>query len=556
MKFNKSIKNIVLGLIYQIFRNKFLFSASVIYAALLLSIIDWGMPGPSHPFTYHMDEWHQLEAVRSTFKYLSPNIPGSAHGTMFHFILSGIYLIPFFLLGIINPFFITSPVESLEMQRRIFEILRLNTLFLGLLSIFFIAKIAKKYFKLNPIIPVILFAVTPLWLALSNYFKYDIALIFWIIISLYYLLEFGSKPNLKNYLISGAFCSLAVATKISALPLFIAYIISFFWFQKRERRKFINIYLGLLVFFIIFILFGIPDMLFGKGDWSEFLYSNLISGSNGYDNLLTGFSAWWQYLFFKILPIDFGYSFFIIYMLGIAYWVSLFVKKFLTKRSHLFKNEFFLLFCFLLFTLSLMPLKLGANGNRLLVLLPFFALLSGSFLQRVRNTLLNFKFLFSILITLIIIVQFYQSIIMVYVKWLPDVRRISSDWMKKNLKKKTLIGIENIPIYQMLPDIVVKDFYSKDKVLKYQTYFNYQVIDASSKTIPSIVIVVGKELDLRYLKKSPKRQLIKKLMGYGYKEIIEFNPPQALYFFSGNPLNYITSGLAPISAISIFEKVN
>lgn len=554
MQFKNKRYNICLRSINYVLQNKFLFGVLAIYAISTLSIINWGIPSITHPFNYQMDEWHQFQAVRTTFKYFSANVPGSAHGTMLHFILSGIYLIPFYLFGIINPFTIKSSVDFLEVQQRLFEILRLNTLIFGLLSIFILAKIAKNYLKTNHNIVIILFVVTPLWLSLSNYFKYDIALTFWIISSLFYLLKFGSKPTLRNYLIAGAFCSFAVATKISALPLFAAYIISFFWFKEKDKRKSKELFLGILFFCIIFIFLGIPDLILGRGNYGEFLYSNLIPGPNGYGNIIFGFRNWWQYLLFKILPITFGYGFFIIYVIGVLYWLILLFKSLFKNKLLLFKNEFFLLFCFLLFSFSLIPLKLGANGNRLLVLLPFFALLSGAFLKRIKSSLINFKLAFSILLILIFIIQSYQSIIMVYIKWLPDTRKISSDWMKKNVKKGSLIGIENIPIYQMLPDVVIKDFYSKDRIYNYPTNFNYQIIDASNKTIPSIVIVTGKELDLYYFRKSPKKQLLYRLKKDRYREIAEFKPPTVLYAFIKNELNLQTSGLVPVSTISIFRK--
>ena len=541
-------------LINYLLRNKFLLGVLFFYALLMLSIIDWGIPNQDHPFTYNMDEWHQLQAVRATFKNLSPNVPGSAHGTMFQFILTGIYLIPFYILKIINPFEITSSVSSLIMQHRLFEVLRLNTLIFGLLSIFFIAKIAKEYLKINQNTVVVLFVFAPLWLSLSNYFKYDIALVFWLILSLFYLLKFGSKPTFRKYLLAGIFCSLSVATKISALPIFLIYIISYFWFYKKNKWKLTELFLGVLVFIVIFLFFGIPDLLLSKGNWGEFLHSNLISGSSGYNNVLTGFNSWWQYLLFKILPIDFGYGFYLLYTIGILYWIMLFLKSFFEKRTFLFKNELFLLFCFLLFALSLVPLKLGANGNRLLVLLPFFALLSGSFLQRVKYPITTIKIIISGLLVFIFIIQFYQSIIMFYVKWLPDVRQTSSQWMIKNFKKETLIGIENIPIYQLLPDIIIRDFYSNERVNNYQTSFRYKVVDASSKTLPSIVVITNKKLESSFFKESPKRLLIKRLIREKYREVIEFNPPLILYLFAGNELNYSISALAPISSLSVFSK--
>lgn len=518
----------------------------------MLSVIDWGIPNSNHPFNYQMDEWHQLQAIRSTFENFSPNISGSAHGTMFHFILSGLYLIPFYLLGIINPFAIRSSTELLQVQQRLFEILRLSTLIFGFLSIFFIAKIAKDHLRINQNIAVILFVVTPLWLSLSNYFKYDIALVLWIILSLYFLLKFGSKPNLRNYLTAGVFCALGVATKISSLPLLLIYIVSFFWFSKKIKMK--NIFLGLLVFSLIVIFLGIPDLIMGKGNYKEFLYSNLVLGSNGYGNLVTGFSTWWQYLLLRIFPMDFGYGFLIVYMCAISYWIALFMKQFSAKKLHIFKNEFFLLFCFLIFTASIIPLKLGANGNRLLVLLPFFALLTSAFIQKIKLSLFQFSWCINLILILVLAIQSYQSMIMIYVKWLPDVREISSIWMRKNLARGALIGIENIPIYQLLPDIVVKEFYLINRRSNNFTNFNYKVIDASSDKLPPILIITNKNLELLFFKNSAKKQLIYRLEKEGYKAIVEFKSQKSLYLFFGNELNFFTSGLAPIPAITIFMK--
>jgi hypothetical protein len=155
---------------------------------------------------------------------------------------------------------------------------------------------------------------------------------------------------------------------------------------------------------------------------------------------------------------------------------------------------------------------------------------------------------------LIIIVQLFQSMIMVYVKWSPDVRQTSSQWMLNTLKRDTLIGIENIPIYQMLPDIVVKDFYTKERIYNYKTNFKYQIIDSSSKALPSTVIITNKELELVFLRESPKKLLIQRLIREKYREVVGFKPPEILYLFTGNYLNFSVSGLGPIPTISVFEK--
>lgn len=104
------------------------------YILAMLSVIHWGIPNPDHPFNYHMDEWHQFMSVKEVFKHLSNNVPGAAHGTMLQFIITGFYLVPFYVLHIIDPFALKNSISNLGMQEEIFTILRLNSLIFGILT--------------------------------------------------------------------------------------------------------------------------------------------------------------------------------------------------------------------------------------------------------------------------------------------------------------------------------------------------------------------------------------------------------------------------------------
>ena len=188
-----------------------------VYLVLMLLIIRWGIPNTVHPFTYHMDEWHSLMAVRSLAAHGTTIAEGAAYGTILYFLQAGIFLIPFWLLGWINPLVIKSSLNELAMQEKIFILFRLNTVLFGIGSILILSKILKEQWKNNSIVPLILLVFTPIWLTLGNYFKYDIALVFWILVFLYFLF--------KNYYLAGIIAGLAVATKISALPLILPYLI-------------------------------------------------------------------------------------------------------------------------------------------------------------------------------------------------------------------------------------------------------------------------------------------------------------------------------------------
>lgn len=533
-----------------ILQNKITLGIMAIYALIMISVIDWGIPNLNHPYTYHMDEWHQLQSIRALYEYGSPNISGAANGTIFQFLLSGIYLSQFVLFKIIDPFVIKSSAEALFMQERIFEILRLNTLIFGILSMLVLAHLGKKYFWISPVLTLIFFTVTPLWLSLSNYFKYDIALTFWIIASLSCLLRYGLKPNLKNYIIAGIFCALALATKISAIPLFLIYIFSFFYFNFGKRKRYNHLLIGILLFIVIFAIFGIPDLILQKGDYREYLHSNLIRDQINFKNFKFEFNLWWMQILLKVVPLDFGYVFSGIFIFSLFYWSVKLIPKIIKLDFNNFKNEVFVFISMILFVFSLIPLQFGANGNRILVLLPFFAIFSGLFTLKMLKRFSLFKIQIYIILIVLFTIQFIQSFAMIYVKWKPDPRQLSSYWMRKNVGGGTTLGIENTPIYQELPDIVVKEFYLKDK----NNLFKYEIINDESAFFPDVIIITNKEFDMNYLKKSSKKDLLAKLSEKNYKIIKEFKPSKILYRIMGNELAFYSSGIVTIPTITIYKR--
>ena len=52
-------------IINYIKQNKTIVVIIAIYSLSMLSILNWGIPNPNHPYNYHMDEWHQLQSIRN-----------------------------------------------------------------------------------------------------------------------------------------------------------------------------------------------------------------------------------------------------------------------------------------------------------------------------------------------------------------------------------------------------------------------------------------------------------------------------------------------------------
>ena len=523
------------------------------YIAAMLTVINRGIPNNSHPFDYFMDEWHQAQAVRSVFTQGTPNVPGSANGSMFHFLLSGLLLIPFMLTGMVNPFAIKSSVASFDMQQRLFEALRLNTLFFGVMSVILVVYIAKKYFRLNPFLISFIFVVNPIWIMLSNYFKYDIALIFWIILAFIFMLRYSVKPSLKNYILAAFVSGLAFSVKLSALPLLAILLTSYVIFAKKIKNNLKQLMAGIFVFLFTFLIFGIPDLLLGKGNIGEYLYDNLIRAPGYVSNYILG-TNYINYLFFKGAPTVFGNLLFYLSNVSCLFTIGYLIKSKL--KGEMDKRYLLLIISLLFFIISLLILKIEARGNRLLVLLPFMVLFCGIFIEKILKTTNNLKKVIASVLIILCLFQFIETFSWFNLKLKTDLRQSSSDWIRDNIPSKSIIGIENIPIYQFLPDILLKDYYQGDRHISKSVY-DYSVINAPVTKLPDFVVVTNEEVAEDYTVSSPKKDLLNILGKEYYQKIYnqELNLDKLGLFRS--KLDYYMSGLVqePLS-ISVYKKQN
>jgi len=525
----------------------------IIYSVIILTGINWGIPGNAHPFNYNMDEWHQMQAVRSLFKNGTPNVPGAANAAAFQFFLSGIYLIPFIIFKIVNPFIIKNGIDMVIQQTRIFQLLRINTLLFGIGSVAIFVKIIKDNFKVSPFYSVISFVVTPIWLILSIYFKYDIALIFWILLSLYLIFRYIDSPSIRNYLYAGISCGLASATKISALPILGIYFLSPFITKNNLKLlgKFKYILIGFGLYLITLIAFGYPDIWFNTNAFKTF-YENVITNPSTSSIFMLNMDPT-LFLFVRSFPAVFGHLFFYFYIVSIIFWIQIFVRAGFSGTLKIYKKEFLIFLSLIFFILSLWKLNIFGSDNRSLTVLPFFAILSGLFINRIISSKYKKVKVFTIvLFVLIVLIQSFE----IY-SW--EITKINSpyytasDWINKNIKKGTLIGLENIPIYQTLPNFVLKDFYSHvygKKNIKY----NYEIISNSKKIRASFVIITNRDWEKIALKKSTKEDLVDSLENMGYEKIVIFNSNTKYLNIFNDDLTLYFNQLLPLPSMEIFKK--
>lgn len=537
----------------NILKNKFILIICFIYVILMLNFIKWGLPNDTHPFSYHMDEWHFLQSIRAFFKYGTTTISGSANIPFYHVFSSMVFLVPFYLLKIINPFEIKSALENIFIQQKLFEILRLHTLFYGILSIIFIYKIIKKYIGVFPKLFTAFFLFTPIWISLSNYYKYDVVLIFWIVLTLYLIFKFYETKEINNFIFAGISTGFALSTKFTAAPLFAIYLLSFFLFFKKNKFKYLL--LGIIISIFTFIFFGIPDLIFGKGDYQELLFSTLIKGPE----YSAGFNINYDprlFLIFKEFPSIFGYFLFYAFLLSFIYLSSFSLIKIFKKTHNEYIKEIFLIISFIIFIIPLLLFNIEGGGNRALVLLPFIILILSFF---IKNILLKArkKINKAILLLLIIglLLNIFQSYSWYSVKFY-DPREVSSLWILKNIPKDSEIGIENIPIYQMLPNIVLKEYYLNQQY-NVKVSFKYKIVNKLTAKLPEYVIVTNDFDNLSYISKSEKKDLVARLNREKFKKIKTFNANLEYFNLSSDKLLLNITNILPVPVIiSIYKNIN
>jgi glycosyltransferase involved in cell wall biosynthesis len=529
----------------------------LIYILTMLLVIASGIPSQTHPFNYQMDEWHQFQSVRTVLKYGTPNLSGSANGTMFNFFISGVMLVPFYLLRIINPFAIKSAVDSLFEQEKLFILLRLFTLFFGTLTLIYIAKIAK-ILKIKSSLAVFMFIFTPAWLVLSNFFKYDIALTFWITLSLYYLIKYSFVPDRKNFLLASFTSGMAFAVKVSAIPILPVLVLAFFLFSSNFKKNYRDLLLGILTFIFFSVLFGIPDIVFGGRNMNDYLFGNIVSGPSALiQNYKLGYSLLNLTLFHK-LPEIFGHFLYPLTIISVIWILISSVFDLRRKSLSSFKFKVFLILSFMLFCLSLVPLRITISANRAVVLLPFIVILNTVFIKEFFSLFKNRKIFIGILSIIFVIlfsVQIFESYLWVRLKISNLPEQTSSAWILRNIPMQSGIGLENIPIYQFEPDFVLKEFYDKQYHPNINTTYNYQIIDSSTKVLPKYIILSNVSYEQKYLKKSPKNDLVKRIINDNYAKVAYFPLEVPYYSYFDNYFSYPFVGvLVYPDGISIYEK--
>ncbi|MBP7768615.1 glycosyltransferase family 39 protein [Candidatus Woesebacteria bacterium] len=497
-----------------------------------------------------MDEWHQLMAVRALVREGTSNTVGAANGPIFQFLQAGVWIAPAVVTNYTALTTITTPISGLFAQERLFTLLRLNTLFFGLGTLYCLRLILKKYLHINRSF-IIFLLFSPGWLLLNNYFKYDITLLFFTSLTLLLLLQYGRDHTLKTYLFAGMSVGFALATKISALPILLLYTLSFFIYEKNWKARWSVLSYGLTTVLCVFALCGIPDLLFlAKGDYLTFLYDNIITVPGSSANFILP-RNYYIYLFTHQFYTTFGVGYSLLLLASI--FLSVLYRKQL--RHTISADEKLMWLGTGLVLCSLLPLKMYMVGNRFIMLFPLIFLVLAISIKKLFAVIKqnSGKTLLYYILSIAMVLQIGHGLAAFSLHILPDPREEASFWIKEHIVN-TQIGIENIPVYQMLPDNVLKEYYENLYFKRITDGRTYLVFDKPLPQMPPVVIVTNSET-ATYFHTTPKKELVRYLEENGYSRKALFTPNLLFYSAFGNKQDLYISGLAAIPTdIAIYSR--
>jgi 4-amino-4-deoxy-L-arabinose transferase-like glycosyltransferase len=441
-------------------KNKFLIILLLVGAFLRFYKLDWGQGLFTHP-----DEYHIVASVNQLTFPSQMNPHFFSYGTVI------IYLI-YFTQEILKHFLALFSQQPISLN--LFLIGRFYSALFSTFTIYCVYRICKlfmsKYFSY---LAALLVAITPGIIQQAHFATPESALTFFLFVSLFFVLKFIQQNKIIFLVTSSIFLGLAMGVKISSavflLPLTISAIINswpkknFFkkpiLFIKQIFKKLPRLTGSLLIIFIVttgFFALGAPFV---------FIDFPAFQGNVEYEGGLAAgkFSVFYTHQFINTIPVLFQFEKILPYVLG-PFLLLFSLFGFIVLAINTIKNgkSNQAIICIAFLSTFITNAFLFAKWTRFIApAFPFFAIFAGFLLEKIY---LKNKFV-SKLFTLILLTGSLLWTIAFFSIYLhPDIRATASDWVEKNLPKKSTILVEggnmiDIPLKGDFQRISL-DFYS------------------------------------------------------------------------------------------------
>lgn len=436
--------------------NYILFSIILLGFFLRIFNLNWDLG-----YLFHPDERAIIMAVdgleypASFTEFLSPASPFNPN--FFAYGNFPMYLLKIFsdLLSLINP--VLAQYGGMHLVGRLINVL------IDTGTIILIYLIATKMFdKRIALLSAFFYSIAVFPIQNSHFFTVDIPLTFFTILTLLFLQNYIEKTELKYSILTGISFGLALATKISILPLAFVLVFGFLisHFKKSKSfslKKIANQAINIILLFTASIFTFFTTQPYVLIDFNNFYEQVKLQANMGSDPFVFPYTL--QYvgkipIFYEIKNIAFwglGIPISIFTLLGIIYLTVISIRKYKSSKAILLCIFFWLYFLlvssyavgWMRYLLPIYPiLTIAASVFSIKILFPFF----------IKKLKLNKKPNLSkaILITFLILNSIWTfSFMNIYTQ--KNTKVVASEWIHENINQGKTLAVEHwddiLPVY-------------------------------------------------------------------------------------------------------------
>src|SRR3989344_4608424 len=417
-----------------------------------------------------------------------------------------------------------------------------------IILLYFIGK--KLFNKIVGTLAAFFYSTSVFPIQASHFYAVDVVLTFFILLTLYQLLQFYEKPNLKNSILVGVFFGASLATKISAIPLLsaitAAIAIDFLlliakqphkpriWFPHVPRFLKRFIIDGVVILASTAIIFSILQP-YAIIDFNTFLRQNMEQSQMTRDAFTFPYTL--QYVgkipyLYELKNIFFwgqGPFLALLSFLGILYSSIIVIKK----RNDVKKSqELILVIFFWAYFLIIGRFAIGFM-RYMLPVYPLLCIFAASFFLKLLSLLpKNYRVLFSIFYFLFSI-AWPLSFIKIYTR--SNTRVLASEWISTNVKPFSRLAIEHwddrLPLFgQQNYNFITLPLYDPDVHFKWRlinedlSKADYIIIASNRLYVPLQKLTDCQSLSQNYCYPLTAEYYKKLFNGsLGFKKVAEFS---------------------------------
>lgn len=203
----------------------------VLAAALRLWGVRWGLPGPTHLFSYHPDEFHSLRGALALLAAGDPNPHFFNYGSLYLYLAA----VAANLTGTMP----LHPATLTSMAQLLYDwtlAARLVSVVAGVLTVAVTYLLGSAVLGSRAgLLAALILALMPLHVLNSDYATVDVTLTLFVALTLLFAARLARHPTPRDYLLAGLCAGLAASTKYTGGLVLVAPVVAHFVAARRAR---------------------------------------------------------------------------------------------------------------------------------------------------------------------------------------------------------------------------------------------------------------------------------------------------------------------------------